>query len=84
MLNTLLHTAQLVCPSPCQAYPYYCPPYMAYVMRLPTPDSLKPPLFVVRPAVVPQREWPSVSVPNGVYEGVMPLVVDNPFYRPSR
>jgi hypothetical protein len=59
---------------------YYGNPY---VLHWPTPDKLKPPPFIVRPANVPDRKTPAVSVtvPPLAYDGVRPLTIDNPYYR---
>ena len=71
--------ALLLCCWPCN-FGYYPQPMP---LHWPTPDTLKPPPFIVRPANVPDRKPPaaSVQVPYSVYEGVRPLTIDNPYYR---
>lgn len=74
------------CPTP---YPHYYQPFYygnPYITRMPTPTALRPPAFTTRPANVPDRRTPadSVKVPPSVYQGVGPLVIENPYYKPSK
>lgn len=72
------------CPTP---YPYYQPYFYGnpYIIRNPTPDSMKPPPFQLYAAPQrPAREVPKVEVPSNVYHGVGPLVIENPYYKPSK
>jgi hypothetical protein len=86
MLNTLLLATQLVCPPPPQCRPYSCYYWQPMPLHWPTPDSLKPPPFIARPANMPDRKTPAanVTVPPSVYEGVRSLTIENPFYQPSK
>lgn len=84
MKTALLLLSSVMCPPryypPHLYYPFYYP--QAYNLRMPTPSSLRPPNFKLYPAP-PQPPRAKVEVPPYVYEGVMPLTIENPYYKPA-
>lgn len=84
MKAALLLLGSVVCPPRhCPPYPYYPFYYpQAYNLRMPTPDSLRPPNFRLYPAPPPPPRA-NVEVPSTVYEGVKPLTIENPYYKPA-